>query len=50
MAKNINVAAIGMDFYHQNELDLKAAGALAVFDDYEQLGQFLKLPPTSTGV
>lgn len=49
MAKNINVTAIGVDFYHQNELALKTAGALAVFDDYQFLGQFLKLPPVSTG-
>ena len=50
MAKSINVTAIGVDFYHQNEIALKAAGALAVFDDYQLLGQFLKLPPASTGV
>ncbi len=50
MAKSINVAAIGVDFYHQNKEILKAAGALIVFDDYQSLAQFLKLPQASTGV
>jgi phosphoglycolate phosphatase len=44
MAKNINVTAIGVDFYHQQEAALKAAGALAVFDDYPLLANFLGLP------
>lgn len=43
MAKNSKVAAIGVDFYHQNEQALKAAGALTVFDDYQLLADFLKL-------
>lgn len=43
MAKNCNVAAIGVDFYHQNARDLKAAGAIAVFDDYQLLAQFLNV-------
>jgi phosphoglycolate phosphatase len=47
MARNINVTAIGVDFYHQNDANLKAAGALAVFDDYQLLAQFLKLPHQS---
>ncbi len=44
MARNINVTAIGVDFYHQQEAALKAAGALAVFDDYQLLANFLGLP------
>lgn len=44
MAKNIHVDAIGVDFYHQQELALKKAGALAVFDDYQLLADYLHLP------
>ncbi len=44
MAKGIEVAAVGVDFYHQQEDALKAAGALAVFDDYQLLADFLELP------
>lgn len=44
MAKSINVTAIGVDFYHQQEAALKAAGAVAVFDDYQLLADFLRLP------
>lgn len=44
MAKSINVTAIGVDFYHQQEAALKAAGALIVFDDYQLLANFLGLP------
>lgn len=44
MAKSINVDAIGVDFYHQNEASLKSSGAVAVFDDYKLLADFLKLP------
>lgn len=43
-AHRIQVAAIGMDFYHQQEAALTAAGAVAVFDDYQLLADFLKLP------
>lgn len=43
MAINFQVTAIGMDFYHQQESALKAAGALAVFDDYQQVADFLNL-------
>ncbi|RUR07596.1 HAD family hydrolase [Legionella sp. km772] len=50
MARSINVTAIGVDFYHQNKETLKAAGAFAVFDDYQLLAQFLKLPQESKGV
>ncbi|KTD24520.1 MULTISPECIES: HAD family hydrolase [Legionella] len=43
MAKSIGVDAIGVDFYHQQEAALLAAGALAVFDDYQQLAEYLQL-------
>ncbi len=43
MAKSIHVNAIGVDFYHQQEAALKAAGALAVFDDYKLLADYLHL-------
>lgn len=44
MAHCIQVPAVGVDFYHHQETALKAAGAMAVFDDYRLLAQFLKLP------
>lgn len=44
MAKSIGVAAVGVDFYHQQEAALKEAGALAVFDDYQLLANFLNIP------
>jgi phosphoglycolate phosphatase len=44
MAKSIHVTGIGVDFYHQNNTYLKMAGALAVFDDYQLLANFLTLP------
>lgn len=44
MAKNINVDAVGVDFYHQQRDALKTAGALAVFDDYQLLADYLRLP------
>jgi len=44
MAKAIHVHALGVDFYHQQEVALKAAGALAVFDDYQLLADYLGLP------
>lgn len=50
MAGSIHVAALGVDFYHQNKDALSAAGALAVFDDYQQVMQFLKLPHQSEEV
>jgi phosphoglycolate phosphatase len=43
MAKNFQVAAVGVDFYHQQGETLKTAGALAVFDDYQSLADYLKL-------
>ena len=50
MAKSINVTAVGMDFYHYNEISLKSSGAFLVFDDYQLLAQFLKLTPFTEGV
>lgn len=50
MAKSIQVAALGVDFYHQNKDALSASGALAVFDDYQRLMQFLNLPHQSEEV
>jgi len=44
MAKYIDVDAIGVDFYHQQETALRAAGALEVFDDYQEFASYLKLP------
>ena len=44
MASNANVNAIGVDFYHCQEAELSALGALAVFDDYAQLARYLDLP------
>lgn len=41
MATNIHVDAIGVDFYHQQEAVLKAAGALVVFDNYKLLADYL---------
>lgn len=43
MAHSIQVAAVGVDFYQHQEAALKAAGAVAVFDDYHQVAKFLKL-------
>ncbi len=43
MALSVDVDAIGVDFYHDQRANLTAAGALAVFDDYSQLSQYLKL-------
>ena len=44
MARAIGVDAVGVDFYHQEESNLRAAGAMQVFDDYKQLATFLRLP------
>lgn len=44
MAKSIGVDAVGVDFYHQQGEALRAAGAMEVFDDYEQLAKFLQWP------
>nr|HAT8712872.1 HAD-IA family hydrolase [Legionella jordanis] len=44
MAQSLGVDALGVDFYHQQRDALLAAGALAVFDDYCHLADFLQLP------
>ena len=44
MAQQLNVDAVGVDFYHQQAENLRAAGALDVFDDYRQLATYLGLP------
>ncbi|KTD08600.1 HAD family hydrolase [Legionella jamestowniensis] len=44
MAGNLGVDAVGVDFYHQQKEALLAAGAKAVFNDYQQLADFLHLP------
>jgi phosphoglycolate phosphatase len=43
MARNLQVTAVGVDIYHQQEDILKAAGALLVFDDYKLIADFLNL-------
>ena len=46
MAKSLNVDAVGVNFYHQDEQvkELLAAGATQVFDDYQALAAWLQLP------
>jgi len=46
MALSVAVDAIGVNFYHQQELEneLLAAGAMTVFDDFQQLADYLQLP------
>ena len=44
MSRQVNVDVIGFDFYHQQAANLRAAGALDVFDDYRQLARHLGLP------
>lgn len=43
MAKHIHVDAVGVDFYHQQTDSLREAGAVEVFDDYQQLADYLGL-------
>lgn len=43
MANMLGVDAIGVDFYHQQGTILQTAGALAVFDDYQALANYLKV-------
>ncbi|MDI9819120.1 MULTISPECIES: HAD family hydrolase [unclassified Legionella] len=43
MATNIGVDAVAVDFYHQQKEALLVAGAMAVFDDYERLADYLQL-------
>lgn len=49
MAKSIGVDAVGVDFYHQQDAALRAAGALDVFDDYQQFADYLHLPEEEKG-
>jgi len=42
MAKLAGVDAIGVDFYRRQAHDLITAGALDVFDEYEQIKKFLQ--------
>lgn len=44
MAVRAGVEAIGVDFYHQMDEALKTAGAVAVFNDYMRLADYLGLP------
>ncbi|RAP34710.1 HAD family hydrolase [Legionella quinlivanii] len=44
MAKSLQVDVIGVDFYHQHPELLEQSGALAVFDDYQLVADFLQLP------
>lgn len=44
MAKSLHVDAIGVNFYHQQNESLLAAGALAVFHDFDEVARFLNLP------
>jgi phosphoglycolate phosphatase len=41
MASQLGVAALGFDYYHQQESVLKAAGAQAVYDNYEDVARFI---------
>ena len=49
MARRIGVDGIGVDFYHQQEAALRAAGALEVFDNYKCLIDYLQLPERKDG-
>ncbi len=42
MAVSIDVHAVGMDFFHTEEHDLRSSGALHVFDNYQDLRQYIK--------
>lgn len=43
MAVQLEVTAIGVDFYGQNESLLRSAGAHDVFNDFQQLAKYLDL-------
>ncbi|MGL5743156.1 MAG: HAD family hydrolase [Legionella sp.] len=47
MAKMLHVTAIGVDIYRQQEAALTAAGAVAVFEDYQQIAEFLNVSKSS---
>lgn len=42
MARQIGVDAVGVDFYHQQEKNLRLAGAFDVFHNYQQLIQYIE--------
>lgn len=44
MAVSVNVDAIGVNFYHQQNDSLYTAGALAVFHDFDAVARYLNLP------
>lgn len=44
MARLIGMDSVGFDYYHQNTQALLAEGALFVFDNYQDVAQFLNLP------
>ncbi|MCC5792455.1 MAG: HAD-IA family hydrolase [Legionellaceae bacterium] len=41
MAQQLQVDGIGVDFYHQQAEAMLAQGALAVFDNYQQVAEFI---------
>lgn len=43
MARALAVDAIGLDFYQTQSTELFAAGAAAVFDDYQQVDAYLRI-------
>lgn len=43
MAKAVGVKALGMDFYHQQEASLLAAGADEIFSNYQEVARYLEL-------
>lgn len=43
MAQMLKVDAVGVDFYHQMQSELLAAGALEVFDNNKSLASFLRV-------
>ena len=44
MARQIGMVCVGIDFYHQNTAALLTAGAEEVFDNYQDLANYLNLP------
>ncbi len=43
MALQLHVAAIGIDIYRQNEVSLREAGAIKVFEHFDKLADYLEL-------
>lgn len=48
MAKSIEMDAFGVNFYQQSSEKLLEAGAMVVFDSYELMAEYLKLPALMT--